>query len=155
MEGLAGQTQSTDKLHLYPSEDNSAGPPPGHHPAAGTPPHLHHNSSGALPGHHQPGGTPTHLHHSHGPHGHTAATLRHDSPSLPDSASAMACCPKHGNGSMVAKSKERNSLKQLLTLENPLLTGLNREKKKKQDPKDVMKKRREKAICIVSYQYFT
>ena len=68
------------------------------------------------------------------------------------------CCPRHriglcNNGD--SKKNEENGFEQLVSVENPLLPVIKKQQHKKNDPKDTMKKRREKAICIVSISYLS
>ena len=88
--------------------------------------HQHTPSSSHPPSYHQT------AHHNNHP-------TRQDSPYLPK---VSTVCPKHGNTAY----QNGNPLKKMVAVEKPAEPP---EKPKDKDTKEIMKKRRERAICIV------
>ena len=82
------------------------------------------------------------LHHST-PNIHENKSVNHDSPSH---ASVSTICPRHGNNSIRNGSTEKKIVEQ----QQPSTVT----KPKERDTKEIMKKRRERAICIVSSPTF-
>ena len=70
---------------------------------------------------------------------HENQTIRQEPPYL---APVSTLCPKHGNASV----RNENPLKKMLGVEKP---SDSTAKPKVKDTKEIMKKRRERAICIV------
>ena len=94
--------------------------------------HLHHHHYHLSPSSHPP------TYH------HSPQTLTHDTlnqTTVPPELSTV--CPKHGNTSI----RRENPIKRMLGVEKPVLPS---NKPKEKDTKEIMKKRRERAICIVS-----
>ena len=101
-------------------------------PAHPTTHHLNHNSQTL---HHR---SPS-LHHS-SPNIHDSKGVNHDSPVH---APVSTICPRHGN------NYNRNGIteKKIVEHKQPSAT-------KQKDTKEIMKKRRERAICIVSFFFY-
>ena len=105
--------------------------PPNLHPPTNHSYHHHPSPASHPPSYHQTTHTHTPQHESH--------TARQDSPYLPKLSTV---CPKHGNTSI----RNGNPLKKMLAVEKPAAPP---NKPKDKDTKEIMKKRRERAICIV------
>ena len=119
-------------------------PPPCHQP----PHHHHYNlSPPPHPAPHHVNHSPQTLHrssqslHHSAPNIHENKGLKHESPVH---APVSTICPRHGNNSIRNGNAER---KTSVAEQAPQITALA--KPKERDTKEIMKKRRERAICIV------
>ena len=130
-------------------EDYIAMEPPPQRPSSN---HHHHY-------HISPSAHPTayHLNHSSQPLHQSSQSLHHSAPNIHENHSVQhespihppvsTICPRHGNNSLRNGSSE----KKMLGVEPPAASKPTQPKER--DTKEIMKKRRERAICIVSMAF--